>query len=145
MREFDFFAADSWRATPEPHHQRRLRYVLALPFYPTNNSYTTVTEAGLYGISGVGNLFKPGTLTGTKPSFVQYPAGHLRLQHRPEQLRAERGLRVAAPGTDSGLGRADPRIARKATASSARAARWRSSGPACRTSPARSAPTRAFR
>ena len=44
-----------------------LRYVLANPFYPINNSYTTVTEDGLYGISGVGNLFKPGTLTGTKP------------------------------------------------------------------------------
>ena len=52
-----------------------MRYVLALPFYPMNNSYTTVTEAGLYGMSGVGNLFKPGTLTGTKPSFVQYPEG----------------------------------------------------------------------
>ena len=70
MREFDFFAADSWRVDAEPDRQRRRALRPGeLPFYPINNSYTTVTEASLYGISGVGNLFKPGTLTGTKPSL----------------------------------------------------------------------------
>ena len=64
MREFDLYAADSWRATPTLTISAGLRYVLQKPFYPVNNSYTTTTEAGLYGTSGVGNLFKPGTLTG---------------------------------------------------------------------------------
>ena len=75
MREFDFYAADSWRATPMLTISAGLRYVLQKPFYPVNNSYTTTTEAGLYGPSGEGNLFKPGTLTGARTELVQYKAG----------------------------------------------------------------------
>ena len=75
MREFDLYGADSWRATPTLTISAGFRYVLQNPFYPVNNSYTTTTEAGLYGISGEGNLFKPGTLTGAKTALVQYPAG----------------------------------------------------------------------
>ena len=45
MREFDFYAADSWRMSPNVTVSAGLRYVLALPFYPTNNSYTTVTRS----------------------------------------------------------------------------------------------------
>src|SRR4051812_3952500 len=51
MREFDFFAADTWRATSNLTVSAGLRYVLANPFYPTNNSYATATDAALYGIS----------------------------------------------------------------------------------------------
>ena len=83
MREFNFFVADSWHATNRLTISGGVRYVLALPFYPTNNSYTNVTEAQLYGISGDGNIFKPGTITGSKPVFNQYPEGHLRLQLGP--------------------------------------------------------------
>ena len=75
MREFDFYAADSWRARPNLTVSAGLRYVLSLPFYPTNNSYTTVAETSLYGVSGAGNLFQPGTLTGSRPLYVQYPEG----------------------------------------------------------------------
>src|SRR3954470_661752 len=50
MREFDFFAADTWRATSNLTVSAGLRYILANPFYPTNNSYSTTTEAELYGI-----------------------------------------------------------------------------------------------
>ncbi len=72
-----------WRATPTLTISAGLRYVLQKPFYPMNNSYTTITEAGLYGLSGVDNLFKPGTLTGAKSrASTQYPGGHVRLQHR---------------------------------------------------------------
>src|SRR5204863_3646471 len=72
LREFDFFAADSWRTTSNLTISAGLRYVLELPFYPTNNSYTTTTTAGLHGLSGDGNLFKPGTLSGAPTSLVQY-------------------------------------------------------------------------
>ena len=50
LREFDFYASDSWRARSNLTISGGLRYVLALPFYPVNNSYTTATEASLYGI-----------------------------------------------------------------------------------------------
>jgi hypothetical protein len=105
MREFDFYASDSWRATPTLTVSGGLRYVLANPFYPTNNSYTTVTEAGLYGVSGVGNLFMPGTLTGTKPSFIQYPAGTYAYDPDRNNFGPSVGIAWQAPGQDNALGR----------------------------------------
>src|SRR5262249_14657588 len=42
QREFDFFASDSWRMKSNLTLTYGLRYVLQLPWYPTNNSYTTV-------------------------------------------------------------------------------------------------------
>lgn len=75
MREFDFFVSDSWRVRPTVTVTGGMRYVLQLPFYPTNNSYMTVTPQSLYGVSGVGNLFAPGTLTGSRPVYVKYEKG----------------------------------------------------------------------
>jgi hypothetical protein len=105
MREFDLYAADSWRVNPNVTVSAGLRYVLALPFYPTNNSYTTVSEADLYGVSGVGNLFKPGTLTGTKPSFVQYPQGTYAYNTDRNNLAPSAGIAWQLPEQSSGLGR----------------------------------------
>jgi hypothetical protein len=75
MREFNFFVSDSWRLRPSITVSAGLRYVLQNPFYPTNDSYTTVTRAALYGRSGDGNIFKPGTLTGERPGYISYPKG----------------------------------------------------------------------
>jgi hypothetical protein len=105
MREFDFFAADSWRTTPSLTISAGVRYVLAMPFYPTNNSHTTVTEESLYGISGVGNLFKPGTLTGTRPSFIQYPEGTYAYNADRNNLAPSAGFAWQVPGQSNALGR----------------------------------------
>src|SRR5262249_48065642 len=80
MRELDFYAADQWRLNTNLTVSAGLRYVLSLPFYPVNNSYTTVTPESLCGISVVGNtygcnLFNPGNTTGARPNYVQYPQG----------------------------------------------------------------------
>src|SRR5207245_2168327 len=75
MREFDFFAQDSWRASSNLTLNYGLRYVVQLPLYPLNDSYSTATLQDLWGVSGVGNIFKPGTLAGKKPEFIQYPKG----------------------------------------------------------------------
>jgi Carboxypeptidase regulatory-like domain len=75
MREFDFFAQDSWRASSNLTLNYGLRYVMQLPLYPLNDSYSTATLQDVWGVSGVGNIFKPGTLTGKKPEFNQYPKG----------------------------------------------------------------------
>jgi hypothetical protein len=105
MREFDFYAADTWRATPSLTVSAGLRYVLENPFYPTNNSYTTISQAGLYGISGDGNLFKPGTLTGSKPQLVQYPAGTYAFNPDRNNFGPSVGLAWQAPGQSSGIRR----------------------------------------
>jgi hypothetical protein len=75
VREFDLHAHDSWKVRPNLTLNYGLRYVLQTPFYPLNNSYFTGTVEDVYGVSGVGNVFKPGTLTGRKPQFVQYDKG----------------------------------------------------------------------
>jgi hypothetical protein len=105
MREFNFFAADSWHATSRLTVSAGLRYVLQNPFYPVNNSYTTVPEASLYGISGEGNIFKPGTLTGSKPVFVQYPDGTYAYNTDRNNFAPSLGAAFQAGGSESGIGK----------------------------------------
>jgi hypothetical protein len=105
MREFNFFAADSWRVGPNVTISGGLRYALQLPFYPTNESYTTVTEESLWGISGVGNLFKPGTLTGTRPSFVQLPSGTYVYKTDKNNFAPSAGFAWQVPGSTGSVGR----------------------------------------
>ncbi len=78
--EWGFFVQDVWRVNPQVSINAGLRWDLQLPIEPTNDIMSTSTFADLCGVSGVGpdgqcNLFKPGTLTGVKPTFVQYNAG----------------------------------------------------------------------
>ena len=40
-----------------------------------DNLYTRPGFAGLYGVSGVGNLFNPGVLAGSVPVFSLVPSG----------------------------------------------------------------------
>src|SRR5262249_46348643 len=75
QRELGFFAQDAWRARPNLTINYGLRWELQLPFTPLNDSYTTTTGADLFGISGPGNLFKPGVMTGRDTQFVQYRKG----------------------------------------------------------------------
>src|SRR5262249_31565028 len=105
MREFDFYASDSWRMSPNVTVSAGLRYVLANPFYPVNNSYTTISEAGLYGVSGAGNLFKPGTIAGTKPQLVQYPEGAYAYDPDRNNFGPSAGVAWQIGGVENGIGR----------------------------------------
>jgi hypothetical protein len=104
-REFNFYAADSWRVTPTLTVSGGLRYVLQNPFYPTNNSYTTVTEEGLYGISGAGNLFKPGTLAGSRSGFLQFPEGTYAYNPDRNNVAPTLGAAWQVPGQHNAVGR----------------------------------------
>jgi Carboxypeptidase regulatory-like domain/TonB-dependent Receptor Plug Domain len=75
LLDFGFFVADTWRWRPDFTINLGLRYELQSPFYPLNNSYSRATIEDVWGVSGVGNLFKPGTLTGRPPVFEQYNKG----------------------------------------------------------------------
>jgi hypothetical protein len=107
MREFDFYAADTWRATPTLTVSAGVRYVLENPFYPVNKSYTSLSNgtAGLYGVSGNGNLFMPGTLTGSKPTLVQYPAGTYAFNPDRNNFAPSIGLAWQPPVQNNTLGR----------------------------------------
>ena len=79
-----------------------LRYALQPAFAPLNNSYTKVTEAGLWGVSGVGNIFMPGTQAGEKPAYVQYPQGESAYRTDRNNWAPSVGL-TWAPGPRSGF------------------------------------------
>jgi Carboxypeptidase regulatory-like domain len=73
--DYGFFVADTWRVKPSLTLNLGLRYELQLPFYPRNNSYSKATIDDVWGRSGVGNLFAPGTLAGRAPVFQAYGKG----------------------------------------------------------------------
>ena len=88
LPQYGLFFSDSWRWKPTLTVNAGLRYDWQLPFYATNNSYSTATVADLFGVtgpgtdlvvgstvSGLGNLFKPGTLQGTATTFKQLEQG----------------------------------------------------------------------
>ncbi len=70
QREFAIYYQDSWRMRPGLTWNYGVRWDLQLPFVNLNETYTRVGIEGLYGISGVGNLFRPGVLTGSIPQFL---------------------------------------------------------------------------
>jgi hypothetical protein len=69
QREFGLFASDQWRVTPTLTANIGLRVEKQLSYVNVDNLYTQVSYAALYGISGVGNLFKPGASGGSPPTY----------------------------------------------------------------------------
>jgi hypothetical protein len=75
LRDLGVFVADSWRARPNLTLNYGLRYELQSPFTPMNNSYSRASVEDVWGVSGVGNLFQPGVMSGRQPQFVQFTKG----------------------------------------------------------------------
>ena len=69
QRQIGLWLQDSWHVSPNLTLNYGGRYDLSFPFVALNNSYSIGNIEDVYGVSGVGNLFKPGTLTGTRPTF----------------------------------------------------------------------------
>jgi hypothetical protein len=72
QREFGLFVQDSWKLRPTFTVNVGIRYEWEGPLQDLTGTYSSVTLASLWGISGIGNLFQPGTLTGVQPQFVKY-------------------------------------------------------------------------
>lgn len=75
QREFGFFAQDAWRVNPNLTLTGGVRWEVQLPFQAKTSVYSQTTFNELFGISGPGNLFKPGTQTGKVTEFTQFSPG----------------------------------------------------------------------
>ncbi len=75
QRQVGLWLADSWRMSSNFTLNYGARYDLTFPFVAENNSYSVGNWEDVFGASGVGNLFKPGTLTGKYPEFHQLEEG----------------------------------------------------------------------
>ncbi|MBS1789529.1 MAG: TonB-dependent receptor [Acidobacteria bacterium] len=75
QRETGFFAQDSWRARPNLTLTGGLRYELQFPFTAANGVFSEVSFEDLFGESGLGNLFKPGTLSGHASQYKAFTPG----------------------------------------------------------------------
>ena len=69
LHEFGFSAQDAWRVRKDLTINYGVRYEVQLPFTTRNNSYSTASVEDVWGVSGVGNLFQPGVLTGQVPTY----------------------------------------------------------------------------
>ena len=71
QREYGVYVQDTWRAARNLTVNLGLRYEKQGQYENLNGLYSRVGYQSLWGLSGVGNLFTPGTLTGVTPTFTQ--------------------------------------------------------------------------
>jgi hypothetical protein len=74
--EWGAFASDAWRFRANITLTMGLRYERQIPVEATNNTWAGVTYQGLFGESGVGNLFKPGLIAGQQTKYFLFGTGH---------------------------------------------------------------------
>jgi carboxypeptidase family protein/TonB-dependent receptor-like protein len=72
---FALYAQDSWRARPNLTLNAGLRWEPQSPVVAQNNNFAKASYESLFGVSGAGNLFKPGTLTGGPTRLTQLGKG----------------------------------------------------------------------
>jgi hypothetical protein len=84
LPEWGSYINDSWHVKPTVTINAGLRYDVQRPFYAQNNSYSMATLDDIFGVTGVGsgfqpgslvnnlgNMFKPGTLQGQATTYKQ--------------------------------------------------------------------------
>lgn len=103
LRDYGLYISDTWRLKPNFTINAGLRYVLQTPFYPKNNSYSTATVEDVWGVSGVGNLFKPGVLNGKIPEFTQFAEGDRAYTTDRNNFAPNIGFAWGTPRTQSGI------------------------------------------
>ena len=73
QREIGLYFQDSWRLHPRLTFNYGVRWDRQNPPVNLNSVYTRPGYAGVWGVSGVGNLFKPGILAGSVPTTRLVP------------------------------------------------------------------------
>jgi Carboxypeptidase regulatory-like domain/TonB dependent receptor len=103
MREFSLYVQDSWRLNPNLTINLGVRWDKQNPFENLDALYTSVGLSGLYGVSGVGHLFQPGTLDGTAPVFTPVAPGGDSYQSRFGNFNPTVGIAYKVPRSSGPL------------------------------------------
>ena len=72
LHEIGSFASDTWRVNQNLTLNYGVRWEIQTPIVARNNVYANAPLESLYGRSGLGNIFKPGVLTGDQTTPVKY-------------------------------------------------------------------------
>jgi len=75
QRTMGMFAQDSWQARPNLTLTYGARWEIEFPFVPLNDTHHFTTIDQLFGVSGPGNIFKPGVMTGRPTGFERLERG----------------------------------------------------------------------
>jgi hypothetical protein len=103
MREMALYVQDSFRWKPNFTLNYGLRWDTQFPLVNENGNYTRVGLEGLYGVSGVGNMYMPGTLTGSVPVFQQVQPGTAAYRTYAKQFSPSIGAAWTLPPTEKPL------------------------------------------
>lgn len=101
--EYGIYAQDTWRIRPNVTLTLGLRWEVQGPFTPLNDTYARSSSfAGLYGVSGEGNLFEPGTLAGSPTTLVLFNKGTSAYDTRYDSFAPSLGI-TYSPNFQSGF------------------------------------------
>jgi hypothetical protein len=102
QKEYGYYAQDSWRIKPSLTMNFGIRWEVQLPFEGWNDTFAQVPFAGLYGESGEGNLFKPGTLEGSPSTYGFFGKGFKAYDAKYDNFAPTLGI-AWSPNFDNGF------------------------------------------
>jgi len=101
QRELALYLQDAWRVRTGFTLNYGVRWDVQFPFYNVSGTYSRVGYEGVWGLSGPGNLFLPGVMTGQVPQFTQAKPGQYAYNTRWKSVSPSLGFAWVMPRTDS--------------------------------------------